>query len=264
MIYWDEACDKAVVDWKTANRIEQFRIYNLLIKPLKYMAISILKKYFTFNFNDTEDIVEDAINHLFCNLHKYDPSKGKKSFSYCQTIIRNYYSEVCRTKMTLKAVMIEYADSDLLTTFEYHVPIEPEAELDFEDVFRRLEQARWKLLQYVNEGRKNNRYVRLQAKNEAEFLRYVIEFLHQYKDSDFDLHSIHEYAMEKTKLSNNSIGTLMRKHFGIMTKIDCDYKDVDGRIVKEFGVINDDYPGETPKEKIRRRKLHREIYGKNE
>lgn len=100
--YFAEKEEMAVVDYINSNSAEEKNfIYNtILIEPFKKMIQSILRRYPIHIGNySMEEVEENALTHLIEHMVKFNPNKitknGKKTkaYSYCQTIIRNYYKD---------------------------------------------------------------------------------------------------------------------------------------------------------------------------
>jgi len=117
MAYWKQEQDLLVIRWKIAvefnNKKEQLFVYNQLIEPITYMAISIYNRYFNFGSVNEEDMVQEVISHLFCNLHKFDKERNTNSYSYCQTIIKNYFNTIARQKANDTEEKIESRKIDI-------------------------------------------------------------------------------------------------------------------------------------------------------
>ncbi len=101
-LYFAEREEQAVVDYiNTTSVDERHRIYdNILRLPFKKMTESILRKFPTHIGNyDIHEIEANALSHLIEHMIKFNPHKitksGKKAkaFSYCQTIVRNFYKD---------------------------------------------------------------------------------------------------------------------------------------------------------------------------
>lgn len=239
-MYFTSEHDEAVVKWKTASTQEQYRIYKLLYQPLMYMAKSILPRYFKFNSSLEDELITTAITELFINLHHYDPDLNKKPYSYCQTIIKNYYHNaiVYRKK---KAVSLEYYD-DLPIRFEYHT-CEPEIQVnDFKPVFKRLEEAKSKFITYLDSKNVISNKQRNRLNNEILLLQHTIDFIQQYKDSSMTLDALSDYLMIKTKLHFHIVGLFLKEHLGVGKYVNDDRPiRMDEKIKNSIGIINDDY-----------------------
>ena len=100
--YFAEKEEKAVVDYIRSDSVgEKNKIYNeILYEPFNKMIQSILRRYPVHIGNYAiEEVEENALTHLIEKMVTFDPDRitktGKKTkaFSYCQTIIRNYYKD---------------------------------------------------------------------------------------------------------------------------------------------------------------------------
>lgn len=100
--YFGEREELAVLEYiNSDSQARKNEIYNeILIEPFRIMTQSILRKYPVFIGNYTMLEVEtNALIHLIDKMILFNPdnitSSGNKSkaYSYCQTIIRNYYRD---------------------------------------------------------------------------------------------------------------------------------------------------------------------------
>lgn len=101
-IYFSEREEQAVIDYiKSDSKEEKDKIYNEILKePFRIMTESILRRYpIHFGTYDIYDIEKNALSHLIERMVTYDENRvldgGRKAraYSYCQTIIRNYYRD---------------------------------------------------------------------------------------------------------------------------------------------------------------------------
>lgn len=217
--YWNHVQEDLVYQWGIANQAQQFKIYDKLFKSVRHMAASILGRYFMYS-PDNREIQQDAINHLFCNMHKFDPEKGYTAFSYCQTILKNYYHTIAKNKKgKVFAIKLEYYDDLDSPEFNYSYEFEPyEEEHRFEPVFNRLEQARYKLMCYLIDHKKVPPTVKKRINNEIEFLNNTTEFLYKHRDSQgLTPLCISENAMKSLGLCEGTIAGYTKKHLGFMS-----------------------------------------------
>jgi hypothetical protein len=98
--YFGEEQHKAVLDYiNTESAEEKNRIYNkYLAEPFRIMKETIIRRYPTHIGNyDVHEVESNALSHLIEQMVKFNPDaptktgKRTKAYSYCQTIIRNYY-----------------------------------------------------------------------------------------------------------------------------------------------------------------------------
>ena len=90
--YWNGEQDELVEVINNTSGTTQQRAINELYPALEMMGEAILNRYFRGSFNPWEykDIVTEAISRVIQKLHMFNPERAK-SFSFCQTIIRNFY-----------------------------------------------------------------------------------------------------------------------------------------------------------------------------
>lgn len=117
--YFAEREEQAVLDYINSDSVEEKnQIYNeILIEPFRKMIQSILRRYPIHIGNyDMEEVEANALTHLIEHMVKFNPDKVTKSgnrtkaFSYCQTIIRNYYKDHSKKSYTEKKVNLSYDD----------------------------------------------------------------------------------------------------------------------------------------------------------
>ena len=91
--YFVEEQEKAVVDYiQSENQNDRDRIYNTLLKPaFEKMVESIINRYKLYvPDEDFEETFRDTISFLMTKITLFNPTKGRKAYSYCGTICKNY------------------------------------------------------------------------------------------------------------------------------------------------------------------------------
>jgi hypothetical protein len=135
--YFAEREEQAVIDYINSNSLEEKnRIYNeILIEPFRKMIQSILRRYPIHIGNyDMIEVESNALTHLIEHMVKFNPDKITKSgnrtkaFSYCQTIIRNYYKDHSKKSYTEKKINLSFDDyiDEINENSEYTYEIETE------------------------------------------------------------------------------------------------------------------------------------------
>lgn len=135
--YFAEKEEQAVIDYiNSTSQEEKNRIYNqILIEPFRKMIQSILRRYPIHIGNYEMDEVEaNALTHLIEHMVKFNPNKITKSgnktkaFSYCQTIIRNYYKDHSKKSYTEKKINLSFDDyiDEINESIEYSYEMETE------------------------------------------------------------------------------------------------------------------------------------------
>lgn len=92
-IYFGEVQEKAVVDYIQTDDVDKKeKIYYHILKPaFKTMLESIIRRYRLRPPDETfEECFEDTLSFLMTKLSYFDPEKGRKAYSYCGTICKNY------------------------------------------------------------------------------------------------------------------------------------------------------------------------------
>ncbi len=136
--YFAEREEQAVIDYINSNSAEEKnRIYNeILIEPFRKMIESILRRYPIHIGNYDMNVVEsNALSHLIEHMVKFNPDKITKSgnktkaFSYCQTIIRNFYKDHSKRSYTEKKINLSYDDyaDEINENSDYTYEIEDES-----------------------------------------------------------------------------------------------------------------------------------------
>jgi hypothetical protein len=141
--YFAEREEQAVIDYINSNSLEEKnKIYNeILIEPFKKMIQSILRRYPIHIGNyDMSEVESNALTHLIEHMVKFNPDKITKSgnktkaFSYCQTIIRNYYKDHSKKSYTEKKINLSFDDyiDEINQNIEYTYEIETESQHQLE------------------------------------------------------------------------------------------------------------------------------------
>lgn len=92
-----------------------FREY--LYYPFTKMIESIIRRYKLYMYNETfEETFYDCYSNLLEKMGKFDPTRGFKSFSYCQTIVKNYLIQ--KRKKTQKDLNLHISYEDISASLE--------------------------------------------------------------------------------------------------------------------------------------------------
>jgi hypothetical protein len=135
--YFGEKEEQAMLDYIDTNSIEErHKIYNdILREPFRKMTESILRRYPIHIGNyDIHEVEANALSHLIeqmvkFNRHKITKNGQKaKAFSYCQTIVRNFYKDHSKRSNKEKLTMLSWEDysSDVMSRDEYLYEIDGE------------------------------------------------------------------------------------------------------------------------------------------
>ncbi len=141
--YFAEREEQAVIDYINSNSAEEKnRIYNeILIEPFRKMIQSILRRYPIHIGNYSMEEVESyALTHLIEHMVKFNPDKITKSgvktkaYSYCQTIVRNYYKDHSKKSYNDRKINLCFDDyvDEINENIEYAYEMETETQHQLE------------------------------------------------------------------------------------------------------------------------------------
>jgi hypothetical protein len=147
--YFAEREEQAVINYINSNSSEEKnKIYNeILIEPFRKMIQSILRRYPIHIGNyDMIEVESNALTHLIEHMVKFNPDKITKSgnktkaFSYCQTIIRNYYKDHSKKSYTEKKINLSFDDyiDEINENTEYTYEIELESQHQLEKLINNV------------------------------------------------------------------------------------------------------------------------------
>lgn len=91
--YFGEKEENSVLQFLSSTDAEEKnKIYETVLRPaFEKMAESIIRRYKLYiPDEDFLDTYHDTLSFLMTKMDKYDPTSGKKAFSYYGTICRNY------------------------------------------------------------------------------------------------------------------------------------------------------------------------------
>lgn len=117
--YFGPIQENAVIDYiRTDSAQEKDKIYNTyLAEPFRIMKESILRRYPAHIGNhNIGDVEHDALTHLLEQMVKFNPDaptktgKPTKAFSYCGTIMRNYYINHSKNSYSDKTNIMNFDD----------------------------------------------------------------------------------------------------------------------------------------------------------
>ncbi len=93
IVYWkqkeEKLCDNLRLALLENRPYDVSRLIRQLEKKLRWMIESIMVKYFTYNYNDTEIYINDTFSHLILAIPKFSPSKNKTYYSYLSATTKN-------------------------------------------------------------------------------------------------------------------------------------------------------------------------------
>jgi hypothetical protein len=117
--YFSDREENAFVLYISTKSVEErHKIYNeVLRKPFKKMIEIILRRYPIHIGNyEMSELESNALSHLIEHMVKFNPEKitkngvKAKAFSYCQTIIRNYFKDHSKKSYNEKKTNLPWED----------------------------------------------------------------------------------------------------------------------------------------------------------
>lgn len=157
--YFGKREEQAVVDFINSDCPEEKnKIFNDYLKePFRVMKEAILRRYpiHIGNF-EMEEVESDALSHLIEHINKFNPhmitksGKPTKAYSYCQTIIRNYYRDHGKKTYLEKKINLPYYDysEELQNSANLSYEIEDE---DKSEVARLMEKIIFEIEKTIEE-----------------------------------------------------------------------------------------------------------------
>lgn len=93
-----------------SSQMERDRIFNDKLKfPFTKMIESIIRRYNLFTpYEEFEETFNDALSFLATKASNFKPGKGKKAYSYCGTICKNYLINKRRSTMKRDSKFLSY------------------------------------------------------------------------------------------------------------------------------------------------------------
>ena len=92
-MYFTKETEVSIVNFLTSEeRREREKVYGQEILPaMKKLVESLIYVYgFKSPLMDTQELIEEGCFFLYKSLHKWDPSKGSKAFSYFNVVAKNF------------------------------------------------------------------------------------------------------------------------------------------------------------------------------
>ena len=153
--YFSGKEEQAVINFINSDSLEERNnIYNKVLKePFKIMIQSILRIYPIYIGNYTlYEVESDALVHLIDKMCSFNPNaitkngNKTKAYSYCQTIIRNYFIDHGRKTYNEKKTNLDYDDyaDELSNDNKYSYEIDSDStnylELLINEIISKIEQ----------------------------------------------------------------------------------------------------------------------------
>lgn len=131
--YFGNREEQALIDYiKTTSVAERHRLYNEILKnPFRTMIESILRRYPIHIGNyDITEVESNALSHLIEKMVGFKENTLNKAgmkvkaFSYCQTIVRNFYKDWSKKSFNEKITNLAFED--------FHEEVESNSDYSYE------------------------------------------------------------------------------------------------------------------------------------
>jgi hypothetical protein len=203
-IYFGLAAQEAVEDFLlTEKRIEKHKIFNeKLHAPFSKLIENIVFTYRFINLGEpVESLQLECLSHVYLNLHKYKPEKGK-AFSYFGTMVKNYLIQ--KTTKAKKVQDVDYIDEMSENKVEQLIVSRPEKEQELLDFNEHLVAI---VARHLD---KNLKHIKNQ--NEKKVTQALLQLI-EYKD-ELDLYNkkqLYVLLRELTDLPTKKITQALNK-----------------------------------------------------
>jgi len=203
-LYFTQEHEDAIIAYNnTTDPRERTILYTKYIQPAFNEMVD--KIVFTYKFTtlpNIEDLREECKIYLTTILHKYNPDKGSKAFSYFSVITKNWF--IHKVKKTNQKNKREIDIEDLTVDHQ----------LEYASVLMRYEQEReeeefWELLWKEIEG-----WEKLKLKENEEKVLKAIKILLEDRDNPnliFNKKAIYLYIREITGLNTKQVVNNLNK-----------------------------------------------------
>lgn len=264
-VYWKPKHQELCEQWLTATTKQQYHIYDKLHGVLSIMAEIICKRYYNVSFSEQQDIIEQSINEVFLQLHKFNP-KRSKAYSFCGMIIKQKIYDLT-VRQDNRVMTIHYELPEDFESLQIPNEIPEETLFDKEALLKRFKTLKIKVKQGMAQqqvDREKRGYPAI-PKPKGESLLLVLnlcsEFINTYED--FSSINIADYLYNNSELSRGTLSLYLNELFGYGSiPMRFDFK---GKGTKDASIVQDD---KTPSEtnvyaairKMNRKKLHGNQY----
>lgn len=219
--YFYEKEENAIVEYvNTDDAFGKNLIFEEILRPaFKKMIESIIRRYKLYIDGETFDMTyNDAMSHIIDKLDRFEQSRGKKAFSYFQTICKNHLLGKINERKKSLARNVSYEDiyEDLRENEDYsYVMSDKDSDLTIL-IAETVTRLKTEISSETSTLTKNDKTI-------GKCLIYVLEnWFDLFNDFDngdvkkssrkFDKSVISLYIKETTNLSMKDIKSAMRKY----------------------------------------------------
>ncbi len=224
-LYFSAATHKAIMDFQASeSRPEKEKIYVSDILPAfsKLVENLIFIHGFTSSNGSYDDLRNDCVTFLYETLHKFDPSRGTKAFSYFNVVAKNWL--IIRSKKNIKNARkhVSIDDTESLTASDT-VKIENYSTAAAQDHDIIKKESFDNIIKLLYEIKKN-----ISGDNEVACINAIITIFERIDDIDLlNKRAVFVYLRDLSDLNPKQLSIAMstiRKHYRELKK--CDEFDI--------------------------------------
>lgn len=218
-LYFGPEEEEAIVKFlESKDQAERNVIFNESLKaPLDKMVESIIRKYKLYRKTESfEDLHTDTISFLITKVHKFEPGRGKKAYSYFGTISKHYIlSLLIKDKKYMKTTASYEDVSDNIEEREDLSYVIDKDEYPVDDFIRNLANGIRERL--ADESLSNKNKLNENERKVGDALIVILEnwetaFASMDGGAKYNKNSVLETMRNYTNLSTKDIRLAMRRY----------------------------------------------------
>jgi hypothetical protein len=213
-LYFNAGTHKAIMDFQKCElQSEKEVIYVKSILPAfsKLVENLIFIHKFTSSNGSYDDLKNDCVTFLYETLHKFDPSRGTKAFSYFNVVAKNWL--IIRSKKNIKNSRrhVSIDDTEALTASDA-IRIENYSTAPSQDYNIVKKESFDNIIKMLYEIKKN-----LSGENELSCINAIITIFEKIDDIDLlNKRAVFVYLRDLSSLNPKQLSIAMssiRKHY---------------------------------------------------
>lgn len=207
-MYFSEQTQEAIIAYNNSNDLdEREHIFRESIAyPLDKLAENVINRFkFPYINTQFDALKRQVVSFLVINLHKYDPSKGTKAFSYFSVIAKNHLILHNMNGWKDEKRHLSISDSgDVFVSIEEMVTLESPNIYEDEDVKEFVSL----MIDYWDK----NLYQLFKKKRDIDIAMAVIELFRRSRDiENFNKKSLYVYIREMTDCKTSYITKVINR-----------------------------------------------------
>ena len=121
VMYFTKDTEVSIIKFLTSEeKKEREQVYGDEILPaMKKLVESLIYVYgFKSPLMNTHELIEEGCFFLYKSLHKWNPDKGSKAFSYFNVVAKNWLTIQSRKLLKMSKKNVHFEDPELFTSQE--------------------------------------------------------------------------------------------------------------------------------------------------